>query len=108
MAVSAAHEKLRLPSPVGEPRIDKEGWVYVTEFGLSSVRGFHGARAVDALALPQPGDGGSWTVIAGRNGSGKSTLLRALALALAGPRVARSLTQNFGGWITTGVSVPPG
>ncbi|MFJ9636568.1 AAA family ATPase [Streptomyces sp. NPDC101178] len=76
--------------------------MYVTEFGLSSVRGFHGARAVDTLVLPQPGDGGSWTVVAGRNGSGKSTFLRALALALAGPRVARTLTQNFSGWITTG------
>ncbi|MFG3424886.1 AAA family ATPase [Streptomyces californicus] len=76
--------------------------MYVTEFGLSNIRGFHGARAVDALTLPQPGDGGSWTVIAGRNGSGKSTLLRALALALAGPQVARSLSQDFSGWITTG------
>ncbi|MFJ9519366.1 AAA family ATPase [Kitasatospora sp. NPDC101801] len=76
--------------------------MYVTEFGLSNVRSFHGARAVDALVLPQPEDGGSWTVIAGRNGSGKSTLLRALALALAGPQVARALGQDFGGWITTG------
>ncbi|MFE0175706.1 AAA family ATPase [Streptomyces sp. NPDC059002] len=76
--------------------------MYVTEFGLSNVRGFHGVRAVDALTLPQPGDGGSWTVIAGRNGSGKSTLLRALALSLAGPHVARALAQDFSGWITTG------
>ncbi|MFI1969150.1 AAA family ATPase [Streptomyces cinnamoneus] len=76
--------------------------MYVTEFGLSNIRGFHGARAVDALTLPRPRDGGSWTVIAGRNGSGKSTLLRALALALAGPQVARALAQDFSGWITTG------
>ncbi|WP_419999262.1 AAA family ATPase [Streptomyces boninensis] len=76
--------------------------MYVTEFGLSNVRGFYGARAVDALPLPQPEDGGSWTVIAGRNGSGKSTLLRALALTLAGPQVARTLAQDFSGWITTG------
>ncbi|KMS72118.1 ATPase AAA [Streptomyces viridochromogenes] len=76
--------------------------MYVTEFGLSNVRGFHGSRAVDTLTLPQPGDDGSWTVIAGRNGSGKSTLLRALALALAGPQVARALARDFSGWITTG------
>ncbi|MET7639553.1 AAA family ATPase [Streptomyces sp. NPDC005438] len=76
--------------------------MYVTEFGLSNIRGFTGARAVEALALPQPEDGGSWTVIAGRNGSGKSTVLRALALALAGPHVARTLSQDFSSWITTG------
>jgi hypothetical protein len=43
-------------------------------------------------------------VIAGRNGSGKSTLLRALALTLAGPQVARTLAQDFSGWITTGAT----
>ncbi|MER6217311.1 AAA family ATPase [Streptomyces sp. NPDC001674] len=75
--------------------------MYVTGIGFSNVRGFTGERAVNKLPLPG-GDGGSWTVIAGRNGSGKSTLLRALALAIAGPRVARTLVQDFSGWITTG------
>lgn len=75
--------------------------MYVTGIGFSNVRGFTGARAVDELPLPG-NNSGSWTVIAGRNGSGKSTLLRALALALAGPQVARTLVQDFSGWITTG------
>ncbi|RUP68574.1 hypothetical protein SSPNP10_07500 [Streptomyces sp. NP10] len=75
--------------------------MYITGIGLSNVRGFTGARAVDELALPAKA-GGSWTVIAGRNGSGKSTLLRALALTLAGPQVARSLLPDFSSWITSG------
>ena len=76
--------------------------MYVSGIGFSNVRGFTGARAVDQLPLPASPDGGSWTVLAGRNGSGKSTLLRALALAVAGPQVARTLVQDFSGWITTG------
>ncbi|MFJ5305695.1 AAA family ATPase [Streptomyces sp. NPDC088350] len=75
--------------------------MYVSGIGFSNVRGFTGARAVERLPLPVPRDGGSWTVLAGRNGSGKSTLLRALALAIAGPQVARTLVQDFSGWITT-------
>ncbi|PIM71041.1 AAA family ATPase [Streptomyces sp. JV178] len=75
--------------------------MYVSGIGFSNIRGFTGARAIDELPLPAK-DGGSWTVIAGRNGSGKSTLLRALALAIAGPQVARTLVQDFSSWITTG------
>ncbi|MFI1487649.1 AAA family ATPase [Streptomyces sp. NPDC020747] len=76
--------------------------MYVSAIGFSNVRGFTAERAVDELPLPTPQDGGSWTVLAGRNGSGKSTFLRTLALAIAGPQVARTLVPDFGGWITTG------
>ncbi|WP_234544376.1 AAA family ATPase [Streptomyces shenzhenensis] len=77
--------------------------MYVSGIAFSNVRGFSGERSVkDELPLTAPRDGGGWTVIAGRNGSGKSTLLRALALSLAGPQAARSLVQDFGGWISTG------
>ncbi|WP_371566508.1 AAA family ATPase [Streptomyces canus] len=77
--------------------------MYVSGIGFSNVRGFAGERAVkDELPLTAPRDGGGWNVIAGRNGSGKSTFLRALALSLAGPQVARSLVQDFSGWISTG------
>jgi hypothetical protein len=53
---------------------------------------------VRQLELPQAG----WTVLAGRNGAGKTTLLRALALALGGPSVARSLVSDFSGWLSAG------
>ncbi|WP_155058077.1 AAA family ATPase [Streptomyces blattellae] len=76
--------------------------MYVSGIGFSNVRGFTGERAVDELPLSASREGGSWTVIAGRNGSGKSTLLRALALALAGPQVARTLVPDFSSWITSG------
>jgi energy-coupling factor transporter ATP-binding protein EcfA2 len=49
--------------------------------------------------LTLPAQGG-WTVIAGRNSSGKSTLLQALALALGGPAVARTLVADFEGWVS--------
>ncbi len=72
--------------------------MYVTRLGISGIRGFTPAREVRQLELPQAG----WTVLAGRNGAGKTTLLRALALALGGPSVARSLVSDFSGWITAG------
>ncbi|GAA1254480.1 AAA family ATPase [Kitasatospora nipponensis] len=72
--------------------------MYVTRLGISGIRGFSPAREVRQLELPQAG----WTVLAGRNGAGKTTLLRALALALGGPSVARSLVSDFSGWVTAG------
>ncbi|MDH6116599.1 AAA family ATPase [Kitasatospora sp. GAS204B] len=72
--------------------------MYVTRLGISGIRGFTPAREVRQLELPQAG----WTVLAGRNGAGKTTLLRALALALGGPSVARSLVSDFSGWLTAG------
>ncbi|GAA1974472.1 AAA family ATPase [Kitasatospora viridis] len=72
--------------------------MYVTRLGISGLRGFTPEREVRQLELPAAG----WTVLAGRNGSGKTTLLRALALALGGPSVARSLVSDFSGWLTAG------
>lgn len=72
--------------------------MYVTKIGVSNIRGFTGPRSVD-LTLPE---GGGWIVMAGRNGSGKTTLLKALAVALAGPSVARTLVADFSGWVTQG------
>lgn len=43
-----------------------------------------------------------WIVIAGRNGAGKSTFLQAIAMAIAGPSVARLLAETFKGWIRDG------
>ncbi|WP_329240511.1 AAA family ATPase [Streptomyces sp. NBC_01478] len=72
--------------------------MYVTRVQLTGIKGFSGKRAMD-VKLPARG---GWTVLAGRNGSGKSTLLQALALALSGPAVARSLVSDSGDWISAG------
>ncbi|MCS7476624.1 AAA family ATPase [Umezawaea endophytica] len=71
--------------------------MYISQVTLRNIKGFHGAREVD-LDLTAPG----WTVIAGRNGSGKTTLLRAIALAIAGPGLARTLMPDFDNWVSIG------
>lgn len=43
-----------------------------------------------------------WTVITGDNASGKTALLKAIALALVGPDIARTLQPSFKGWIRNG------
>ncbi|MEU8240087.1 AAA family ATPase [Actinoplanes missouriensis] len=79
--------------------------MYVKQIRLENVRGFHGARTV-SLDLTRPdGSLAGWTVLAGRNGSGKTSLLRAVALAIGGPNVARSLSPDFAGWISMGAKV---
>jgi energy-coupling factor transporter ATP-binding protein EcfA2 len=70
--------------------------VYVASIEVRNIRAFDRHRTVN-LDLPT---GGGWIVLAGRNGSGKSTLLRALALALVGPSVSRSLVADFSGWVS--------
>ncbi|MEU4835441.1 AAA family ATPase, partial [Streptosporangium sp. NPDC023615] len=78
--------------------------MYVSELRVSGVRGFSGRRDVDLRLTRPDGSHAGWTVLAGRNGSGKTTLLRALALAMAGPSVARGLMPSFDGWISEGLS----
>lgn len=43
-----------------------------------------------------------WHVILGSNGAGKSSVIRSLALALAGPREAVALRQNWSNWVRHG------
>lgn len=43
-----------------------------------------------------------WTVVTGDNASGKTALLKAIALALVGPDIARSLQPSLRGWIRHG------
>ncbi|MDI1445339.1 AAA family ATPase [Polyangium sp. 6x1] len=62
-------------------------------------------RCFDRVELDLTRSDGSlagWTVLAGRNGTGKSTLLKAIALAVAGPEVARSLQRGFDDWLKLG------
>ncbi|MCU8591990.1 AAA family ATPase [Streptomyces sp. A13(2022)] len=79
--------------------------MYLKNLRLRNIRSFHGGRKVD-LDLTRPdGSYAGWTVLAGRNGSGKTTLLRALALAISGPAVARSLVPGFETWVSRGEQV---
>lgn len=76
--------------------------MYIKEFSLENVRGFHGSRRV-SLDLTRPdGSLAGWTVIAGRNGAGKTSLLRAVALAIGGQRAAHVLSGDFTSWVSSG------
>jgi energy-coupling factor transporter ATP-binding protein EcfA2 len=79
--------------------------MYISEVRLRDIRGFHDERDVNLTLTRPDGSHAGWTVIAGRNGSGKTSLLRAIALAVSGPAVARSLIPDFGSWISSGKSV---
>lgn len=62
-------------------------------------------RSIDAFdfQLAQNETAG-WHVILGSNGAGKSSVIRSLALALAGPREAVALRQDWSTWVRSGVS----
>jgi hypothetical protein len=76
--------------------------MYVSRITVKDIKSFHGPRQVDLTLTRPDGSHAGWTVVAGRNGSGKTTLLRAVALALSGPEVARSLVPGFDDWVTQG------
>lgn len=63
-------------------------------------------RAVDNFDLKfTKEEAPGWHVILGENGAGKSTLIRSLALALAGPREAVALRQEWSAWLRNGSTV---
>ena len=74
--------------------------MYVSRIIVKDIKSFYGPRAVDLTLTRPDGSHAGWTVLAGRNGSGKTTLLRAMALALSGPGVARSLVPVFENWVS--------
>jgi energy-coupling factor transporter ATP-binding protein EcfA2 len=84
--------------------------VYVRRVLIENVKSFGAAGggsdvAPRGLDLQRPdGTYEGWTVLAGRNGSGKSTFLQAIALALAGPEAARTLSESWASWIRHGES----
>lgn len=69
------------------------------------IRGFTiiNIRSIEAFIVEFPKDRlPGWHVILGANGSGKTSVVRSLALALAGPKEAAALRQNWGTWQRTG------
>jgi energy-coupling factor transporter ATP-binding protein EcfA2 len=78
--------------------------MYVREIRIQGIKGFEPGTRDVRLSLRRPsGDYSGWTVVAGRNGAGKSTFLQCIALALAGPSVARTLRPSFNGWVNDAV-----
>lgn len=73
--------------------------MYLSRVYLNNVKSF---AEVDLVLTRPDGSYPGWTVLAGRNGSGKTTLLRAIALAVSGPGVARSLMPGFDNWVAHG------
>lgn len=70
--------------------------MYVDKVILINIKGFKHAE----LDLSRPNNKyAGLTVFTGDNGSGKSTLLKAIAIALTGREVSRSLQSDFRGWI---------
>ena len=77
--------------------------MYIKRIYIENIKCFGKSGHHVSLELQRPdGSYAGWTVVAGRNGTGKSTFLRAIALAIAGPKVARSLQESFMGWIRFG------
>ncbi|MBU3063124.1 ATP-binding protein [Nocardia sp. NEAU-G5] len=77
--------------------------MHIVEIKLEGVRGFPSSGSAASLSLAhKDGTVPRWIVVAGRNGAGKSTFLQAIALAIAGPSVARLLAETFQGWIRDG------
>lgn len=73
--------------------------MYIDKVTLKNIRGF---KDLEFDLLRGDGKYAGWTVFTGDNGAGKSTLLKAIAVALTGRDVARSLQPSFHRWIREG------
>jgi hypothetical protein len=73
--------------------------MYIDRVILKNIRGF---EDLDFDLCRGDGKYAGWTVFTGDNGAGKSTLLKAVAVALIGKDVARSLQPSFHRWIREG------
>ncbi len=73
--------------------------MYIDKVILKNVRGF---ESLEFDLCRGDGKYAGWTVFTGDNGAGKSTLLKAIAVALTGRDVARSLQPSFHRWIREG------
>lgn len=75
--------------------------MYVKKIILTQIRGF---RNLEFDLSRGDGKYAGWTVFTGDNGAGKSTLLKAVAVALTGRDVARSLQPSFHRWVREGAA----
>lgn len=73
--------------------------MYIDKITLKNIRGFKHLEF--NLCRGDAGYAG-WTVFTGDNGAGKSSLLKAIAVALTGRDVARSLQPSFHRWVREG------
>lgn len=73
--------------------------MYIDKINLKNIRGF---ESLEFNLSRSDGSYAGWTVFTGDNGSGKSTLLKAIAIALTGRDIARSLQPSFHRWIRDG------
>ena len=73
--------------------------MYIDKVSLKNIRGFEN---LEFNLCRGDGKYAGWTVFTGDNGAGKSTLLKAIAVALTGRDVARSLQPSFHRWIREG------
>lgn len=71
--------------------------MYVRRLTINDIRSI---EAFDFRVSAESAPG--WHVILGSNGAGKSSVIRSLALALAGPKEAVALRQNWGTWTRFG------
>lgn len=68
--------------------------MYILKLAISNIRSI---ESFDFRVSAEKARG--WHVILGSNGAGKSSVIRALALALAGPREALALRQDWSTWV---------
>lgn len=73
--------------------------MYIDKVHLKNIKGF---KELEFDLARSDGSYAGWTVFTGDNGAGKSSLLKAIAIALTGRDVARSLQPSFHRWIRDG------
>lgn len=72
--------------------------MHVSQIRLRDIKSFT-RRGLDLDLSRSDGSVPKWIVVAGRNGAGKSTFLQAIALAIAGPSIARTVRQTYSDWV---------
>ncbi len=73
--------------------------MYIDKITLQNIRGF---KTLEFDLCRGDDQYAGWTVFTGDNGAGKSSLLKAIAVALTGRDIARSLQPSFHRWIREG------